>query len=111
MKHSLIILFAAVLGLAGVTALNNAPPVNAGEATVQPAESEEAATFAVENMTCSACPITVRTAMERVEGVISVTVDYESKTATVVFDPSIAATSDIAKASTDVGYPAQVIEG
>lgn len=68
-------------------------------------------TFAVRNMTCALCPVTVKTAMERVEGVQSVEVDFEAKTATVVFDPSTAQADDIAAASTNAGYPARVVGG
>lgn len=63
-------------------------------------------TFVVENMTCGLCPITVRKAMEGVAGVESVTVDFEEKTATVVFDATATETAAIAKASRDAGYPA-----
>lgn len=62
--------------------------------------------FDVENMTCATCPITVRLAMEAVEGVRSVEIDFETKTATVVFDPAIASPAAIGSASTNAGYPA-----
>ena len=54
-------------------------------------------------------PITVRKAMERVDGVHSVTVDYDAKTAVAVFDPAQTSAKSIADASTDVGYPAAPI--
>ncbi|VAV87130.1 Periplasmic mercury(+2) binding protein [hydrothermal vent metagenome] len=65
--------------------------------------------FAIENMTCALCPITVRKAMEQVSGVEEVKVDFEAKTATVIFDPARATAETIAAASTNAGYPAQVI--
>ena len=64
------------------------------------------ATFAVENMTCALCPVTVKKAMEGVKGVKSVRIDFDAKTATVVFDPSKATVAAIAAASTNAGYPA-----
>jgi len=64
----------------------------------------------VENMTCVACPIAVRTAMERVPGVKDVKVDFEDKAATVVFDDDQAAVSEIAEASRLAGFPASVQE-
>ncbi len=67
-------------------------------------------TLAVENMTCALCPITVRTAIERVAGVKDVQVDIETKTAVVVFDDAEATDQDIAKASRQAGYPATVEE-
>lgn len=41
-----------------------------------------------------------------VDGVKSVTTDYEARTATVVFDPKKANVTAIANASTQAGYPA-----
>ena len=69
----------------------------------------ETRTFAVENMTCALCPITVKTAMQGVDGVRSVEIDFHAKTATVVFDPAVATAEAIAAASTNAGYPAQPV--
>ena len=67
--------------------------------------------FSVEKMTCATCPISVRKAMERVDGVKDVEVDLETKIATVIFDASVTTASDISNASTDVGFPAtEVVE-
>ena len=71
--------------------------------------AERTVTLAVENMTCATCPITVRKAMEQVSGVKSVAVDYESKTATVAFDPNVATPAKIGAASTNAGYPAKPV--
>jgi mercuric ion binding protein len=67
------------------------------------------ATFAVANMTCATCPITVKTAMQKVPGVQSVNVSFEKKTAVVVFDPSRVKPEAIAAASTGVGFPARLV--
>ena len=64
--------------------------------------------FAIQNMTCALCPVTVKRAMEGVEGVRSVNIDFDAKTATVVFDPSVTNADAIAAASTNAGYPASV---
>jgi len=81
--------------------------VQAGEAPeATAAASERTVTFTVEKMTCAACPITVRQAMQKVEGVKSVTVDFEARTATVVFDPAVTTPDQIGAASADAGYPA-----
>jgi len=71
----------------------------------------QTAEFAIENMTCASCPITVRKAMERVPGVQSVKVDYETKIATVEYDPALSTPADIAAAPTGNGYPATLVEG
>jgi mercuric ion binding protein len=86
-------------------------PIQTTPAAAQTASAQaelQTVTFGVENMTCATCPITVRLAMEAVEGVRSVEIDFETKTATVVFDPAIASPAAIGAASTNAGYPAAV---
>lgn len=71
---------------------------------------EQEVTFTVDKMTCAVCPITVRKSMQRVDGVKDVTIDFDAKTATVIYDATRTDTKHIAKASSNVGYPATVIE-
>ena len=92
---------AALLSLAGISAATVATTVAAA-----PAAAVQTQTFAITNMTCPTCPITVKTAMSRVAGVKQVKIDFNAKTATVMYDASIATPAKIAAASTDVGYPA-----
>jgi len=68
------------------------------------------ATFNVEKMTCATCPITVRKAIQRVDGVKEVNVDIDSNTATVIYDPSLTDTKKIAASCSHVGFPATLIE-
>jgi mercuric ion binding protein len=76
---------------------------------IQPAlAAEQTAKFAVSNMTCALCPITVRTAMERVAGVISVDIDPDAAVAEVRYEDSQTSPAAIAQASTDAGYPAAI---
>ena len=108
MKRLLITISAAIILGAAV---NISTPVWGDTPVVSTQVNEQSRVFTVENMTCAACPITVRKAMARVKGVKSVTVDFTAKTATAIFDPSVATVEDIAEASADVGYPATPIEG
>ncbi len=62
-------------------------------------------TLAVENMTCSLCPLTVRMALEKVPGVIKAASDYRTKTATVTFDPEKTNVQALTDATFDAGYP------
>jgi mercuric ion binding protein len=74
---------------------------------VQVSSAQQAtASFAIDKMTCATCPISVRKAMKRVDGVKSVKVDFKTKIATVVYDPAKTTPAQIAAASTKVGYPA-----
>lgn len=90
-------------GLGAVTLLSPEPAENQAAATLE----LQSASFAVENMTCATCPITVKRAMEGVAGVDEVTVDFETKTAVARFDPSQTTAAAIAAASTNAGYPAE----
>lgn len=76
--------------------------------TSQVLASSKVATFSIENMACKMCDITVRKAIEKVDGVTSAKVDYESKTAQVTFDSVITSINQIEEASTMAGYPAKV---
>ncbi len=98
---ALLFTFGAV-GLWAAVASSSAQAQSAGATTTE----SQSATFTVENMTCALCPVTVRKAMESVSGVKSVSVDFEHKTATVVFDPAVTDRAAIAAASTNAGYPA-----
>lgn len=83
--------------------------VSASGSAVAASAQSQTATFAVANMTCATCPISVKTAMKGVPGVQSVDVNFEKKTAVVVFDPSQVKPAAIAAASTGVGYPATLV--
>jgi mercuric ion binding protein len=73
------------------------------------AVAQRQTTFAIENMTCATCPITVRTAMRHVAGVAAVQVDFAAKTARVTYDSRRANVAQIAAASTNAGYPAHIL--
>jgi mercuric ion binding protein len=72
--------------------------------------AEQTGTFAVEKMTCAVCPVTVTKAMEKVNGVVAVSVDLGTKTATVTFDDELTTSDAVAEASTNAGYPAKLIQ-
>lgn len=73
-------------------------------------ETDRTVVLEIEKMTCATCPITIRKAIQRIDGVKSVYVDYESKLATVVFDEDRTTPEAISQASADVGFPATVRE-
>ena len=59
-------------------------------------------TLSVPGMTCAACPITVKKALTKVEGVTKAEVSYEKREAIVTFDDAKT------KATEDAGYPSSV---
>ena len=59
-------------------------------------------------MTCAMCPITVRKALQNVDGVQSAEVDFGRKTANVTFNPKKTNIDALIQSTTNVGYPATV---
>lgn len=65
-------------------------------------------TLSVPGMTCAACPITVKKAISRVEGVSKVDVAFEKHEAVVTFDDAKTSVQKLTKATGDAGYPSSV---
>ena len=61
----------------------------------------------VEGMTCSTCPVTVRKALEGVEGVYSANATYEPPQAVVRFDPEMTSTRALTEATKNAGFPSR----
>lgn len=59
----------------------------------------------VPGMTCELCPLTVRKALQKVQGVEKVAVSYEKKEAVVTFDDAKTSVEALTKATADAGYP------
>jgi mercuric ion binding protein len=66
---------------------------------------EKTVMLAVQNMYCSACPITVKSSLEAVPGVAKAVVSYEDKTAVVTFDDAKTSVPALIRATTNAGYP------
>jgi len=71
----------------------------------------KAVTLDVSGMTCGACAVTTRTALENVEGVRSAHVTFEPPQAVVVYEAGRVTVEDLAAATTNAGYPSQVASG
>lgn len=70
----------------------------------------ETVTLSVPGMTCAACPITVKKALSRVEGVSQVDVAYEKREVAVIFDDAKTSAQKLTRATRNAGYPSQVVE-
>lgn len=68
-------------------------------------------TLAVSNMTCSACPITVKKALFGVHGVEKVDINFDKKEAAVAFDDARTNVKALTKATENAGYPSHVVAG
>lgn len=65
-------------------------------------------TLAVPGMNCSACPITIKKALTKVDGVTKVDVSLDELQAVVTFDDAKATVAALTKATKDAGYPSSV---
>jgi mercuric ion binding protein len=65
-------------------------------------------TLDVPGMTCAACPITVKKALTKVEGVEKAEVSYEKKEAVVTFDDAKIKIEALMEATKNAGYPSTV---
>lgn len=68
-------------------------------------------TLAVPGMTCAACPITVKKALSRVDGVQKTEVSFEKRQAIVTFDDARTQTDALIKATEAAGYPSTLVGG
>jgi len=62
----------------------------------------------VPGMTCKFCPITIRKALNKVPGVIKAKAEFDTKTATVTYDPSKTSVEELMKATANAGYKSTV---
>lgn len=76
-------------------------------ATAQAVENKTV-TLDVPGMTCQFCPITIRKSLEKVPGVIDAKADYDSKTATITFNPNKTNVEALTKATAEAGYPSSL---
>ncbi|WP_454864742.1 mercury resistance system periplasmic binding protein MerP [Pseudomonas rhizophila] len=64
--------------------------------------------LSVPGMTCAACPITVKKALTKVDGVTKAEVSFENREAIVTFDDTKTNAPALTKATEDAGYPSSV---
>ena len=85
--------------LASLALLVVAAPVWAATHTV---------TLSVPGMTCAVCPITVKKALSKVDGVSKTDVIFDQREAIVTFDDAKTSIQRLTQATKDAGYPSVV---
>jgi len=65
-------------------------------------------TLSVPGMTCAACPITVKKALSKVDGVSQTVVSFDTREAIVTFDDARTSVQKLTAATKDAGYPSGV---
>ncbi len=68
------------------------------------------ATLSVPGMTCASCPITVKKALNKVEGVEKIEVSLEKKEAVVTFDDAKTNARALMEATKNAGYPSSLVK-
>ena len=100
--HKTVLLLSLCLSVLGGTLVVSAGAIAAELKTI---------TLSVDKMTCSMCPITVKRALRKVEGVTEVRADYEGNGvgwAKVTYDPARLDVEDLIFATAQSGYPSRL---
>jgi len=87
--------------VAGLMLASLAVPVTAAMKTV---------TLSVPGMNCATCPITVKKALGKVDGVARTEVSLERRSAVVTFDDTRTTLDALTRATGDAGYPSKIVE-
>lgn len=73
--------------------------------------AQKTVTLDVPGMSCAACPITVKKALTRVDGVSHAEVDYGKRQASVTFDDARVSVDQLLHATSEAGYPSSIKGG
>lgn len=65
-------------------------------------------TLSVPTMNCPVCPITVKKALTRVDGVSKAEVDFDQRQAVVTFDDARTSVEKLTEATKNAGYPSSL---
>lgn len=81
----------------------------AAVALITPAQAEtQTVTLDVPTMDCPVCPITVKKALTKVQGVSLAKIDFDKREAVVTFDDAKTSVDALTKATANAGYPSSV---
>ncbi len=64
----------------------------------------------IPTMNCAMCPITVKKALEKVDGVLSADVSYKTKQAVIRFENRKTTVQELIQTTTDAGYRSTLAE-
>ncbi len=73
--------------------------------------AQKTITLGVPGMTCGACPITVKKAISKLDGVTQTEVDFDTRQAVVTYDDAKASADQIMRATANAGYPSKIKGG
>jgi len=93
-------LFGVALALLAATTVSAAPPAASGRTV----------TLSVPGMYCPSCPVTVRKALERLQGVHVVAVDLDKRTVQVEVTDTHVTNQQLTSTTANAGYPSTVVD-
>lgn len=67
--------------------------------------AEQTIILKVDGMTCQSCPYQVKSALKRVEGVITASASLETREAEVTFDDAVTNIAALTQATSSAGFP------
>lgn len=73
--------------------------------------AQQTVTLSIPAMNCATCPITVKKALTRLEGVVTVKSDLDKRQTTVVFDDAKVNLAAMTQATKEAGFPSTVSGG
>lgn len=73
--------------------------------------AQQTVTLSIPAMNCATCPITVKKALTRLEGVVTVKSELDRRQTTVVFDDARVNLAAITRATQEAGFPSTVSGG
>jgi mercuric ion binding protein len=79
--------------------------------TVPAWSAQQTVTLSIPAMNCATCPITVKKALTRLEGVVTVKTDLDKRQTTVVFDDAKVNLAAMTQATKEAGFPSTVSGG
>lgn len=78
------------------------------KSTVQTVSNDQFVVLEVQNMSCAMCKFTIKKALQAVDGVKTVTINLDKKTASIAFNAQKTTIEALVKSTTHAGYPATV---
>ncbi len=77
-------------------------------ATLPAYASSKTVTLSVPDMNCTACPITIKKVLSKIDGVSAIEVSARAREAVVTFDDTKTNVKALTTATANVGYPSTV---
>lgn len=70
--------------------------------------SPQTVVLSIPGMTCTSCPLVVKAALKKIDGVSDIDVGYKQKDVTVTFDDTKTKIEELIEATADAGYPSHL---